>query len=176
MLARFDIESAKPKKTLMDSKTRFEPNPNKATAQEITWFQQVIGCLLFLTLAIRPDISYYVIKLARFASNPSELHIVAAKNVLRYLKGTKALGLIYQNNPNKYISGYCDVDYAGDIGTAKSTSGFCFYLANCLVSWKSKLQNVIAQSTTEAEYMAINSTAKEAVFIKQLLTELGYYN
>ncbi|CAL3971482.1 unnamed protein product [Diplocarpon coronariae] len=175
LLTRFDMLAGKPKNIPIEPKIKLEPNPNKATSSEITRFQQIIGSLLFLTLATRPDISYAVIKLARFASNPSENYIIAVKNLLRYLKGTKSLGLIYKNSPNKYITGYCDADYAGDIGSAKSTTGFSFYLANCLFSWKSKLQSVIAHSTTEAEYMAINSAAKEAVYIKQILLELGFY-
>jgi hypothetical protein len=175
VLERFNISNCKPKNTPMDSKVKIEPNPNTATKKEINLFQQMIGCLLFITLATRPDIAYSVIKLARFASNPSELHFIAVKNVLRYLKRTKNLGLIYKKTLDKYISGYCDADYAGDIGTAKSTSAFCFFLALCLISWKSKLQSIIAQSTTEAEYIAINSAVKEAVYIKLLLTELGYY-
>ncbi|CAL3971709.1 unnamed protein product [Diplocarpon coronariae] len=165
LLTRLDMLAGKPKNIPIEPKIKLEPNPNKATSSS----------LLFLTLATRPDISYAVIKLARFASNPSENHIIAVKNLLRYLKGTKSLGLIYKNSPNKYITGYCDADYAGDIGSAKSTTGFSFYLANCLFSWKSKLQSIIAQSTTEAEYMAINSAAKEAVYIKQILLELGFY-
>ncbi|CAL3969519.1 unnamed protein product [Diplocarpon coronariae] len=163
LLTRFDMLAGKPKNIPIEPKIKLEPNPNKATSSEITRFQQIIGSLLFLTLATRPDISYAVIKLARFASNPSENHIIAVKNLLRYLKGTKSLGLIYKNSPNKYITGYCDADYAGDIGSAKSTTGYSFYLS------------IIAQSTTEAEYMAINSAAKEAVYIKQILLELGFY-
>ncbi|CAL3972652.1 unnamed protein product [Diplocarpon coronariae] len=149
LLTRFDILAGKPKNIPIEPKIKLEPNPNKATSSS----------LLFLMLATRPDISYAVIKLARFASNPS----------------TKSLGLIYKNSPNKYITGYCDANYAGDIGSAKSTTGYSFYLANCLFSWKSKLQSIIAQSTTEAEYIAINSAAKEAVYIKQILLELGFY-
>ncbi|CZS90381.1 uncharacterized protein RCO7_14004 [Rhynchosporium graminicola] len=144
-------------------------------ASYIEKFQQVIGCLLFLTLATRPDITYAIIKLARFSSNPSDTYILAAKNVLRYLRGSIKLGLVYINSSSKYVSGYCDSDYAGDIGTAKSTSGYSFYIGSCLFSWKSKLQSIIAQSTTEAEYIAINSAVKEAIYIRQLLTELGYY-
>ncbi|CAL3964919.1 unnamed protein product [Diplocarpon coronariae] len=175
LLTRFDILASKPKNIPIEPKIKLEPNPNKATSSEITRFQQIIGSLLFLTLATRPDISYAVIKLARFASNPSENHIIAVKNLLRYLKGTKSLGLIYKNSPNKYITRYCDADYARDIGSAKSTTSYSFYLANCLFSWKSKLQSIIAQSTTEAEYMAINSATKEAVYIKQILLKLGFY-
>ena len=139
VLARFNMTDYKPKDTPMDSKVKLEPNPNQANKEEINLFQQIIGCLLFLTLATRPDICYAVIKLARFASNPSAYHMIALKNVLRYLKGSKKLGLIYEKSPSRYISGYCDADYAGDIGTAKSTSGLSFYLASCLISWKSKL-------------------------------------
>ncbi|CAL3961970.1 unnamed protein product [Diplocarpon coronariae] len=145
LLTRFDMLAGKPKNIPIEPKIKLEPNPNKATSSS----------LLFLTLATRPDISYAVIKLARFASNPSENHIIAVKNLLRYLKGTKSLGLIYKNSPNKYITGYCDADYAGDIGSAKSTTGYSFYLANCLFSWKSKLQSIIAQSTTEAEALLL---------------------
>ena len=143
VLARFNMTDCKPKDTPMDSKVKLEPNPNQANKEEINLFQQIIGCLLFLTLATRPDICYAVIKLARFASNPSAYHMIALKNVLRYLKGSKKLGLIYEKSPSRYISGYCDADYAGDIGTAKSTSGLSFYLASCLISWKSKLQSII---------------------------------
>ncbi|XMA13755.1 hypothetical protein WAI453_006546 [Rhynchosporium graminicola] len=90
-------------------------------------------------LATRPDISYAVIKLARFSSNLSDTYILAAKNVLRYLKGSIKLGLVYINSSRKYVSGYCDSDYTGDISTAKSTSGYSFYIGSCLFSWKSKL-------------------------------------
>ena len=169
------MTDCKPKDTPMDSKVKLEPNPNQANKEEINYFQQIIGYLLFLILATKPDICYAVIKLARFASNLSVGHLIALKNVLRYLKGLKKLGLIYEKSPNKYASGYYNADYAGDIGTAKSTSGISFYLASCLISWKSKLQSVITQSTTKAEYITINLAYKEAVYIKQLLAELGYY-
>jgi len=126
-------------------------------------------------LAIRPNIAYSVILLARFASNPSTEHIIAIKRVLRYLKGTRHLGIIYSYNNDLNIIGYCDADYAGDIASAKSTSGYIFYIANAPFMWKSKLQSIIAQSSTESEYIAINLAAKEAVFIINLMTELGFY-
>jgi hypothetical protein len=123
-------------------------------------------------------LAYSVIKLARFATNPSLVHISAIKKVLRYLKGTKDLGIIYSNKDisSKYLSGYYNADYAGDIESAKSTSGYIFYIANGPFSWKSKLQSIIAQSTTKAEYIAINAALKEAIYIKGLLEELGSYS
>jgi hypothetical protein len=127
-------------------------------------------------MATRPDITYSTILLARFAANPSLEHINAVNNVFKYLSKTKELGITYTRQDNiNYISGYCDADYAGDITSAKSTNGYIFYLAKGPIMWKSKLQSIIAQSTTEAEYIAINIASKEAVYIKSLLQELGFY-
>ena len=124
----------KPKDILMDSKAKLKPNLNQVNKKEINQYQQIISCLLFLTLAIRFDICYSVIKLARFASNSSTDHLIALKNVLKYLKELKKLGLIYEKSSNRYISGYYDADYAGDISTTKSTSGLSFYLTSYLFS------------------------------------------
>ena len=181
VLAKFSMESSNPVFTPMDSRTKLEPYKEEASKNFIKLFQSIIGSLLYITLGTRPDIAYATIKLARYASNPSPIHITSAKRILRYLKATKDYGITYYSSytstsSNKYISGYCDADYAGDIFTAKSTLGWIFFIAGGPISWKSKLQSIIAQSTTESEYIAINSATKEAVFIKQLMTELGAYN
>ena len=178
VLEKFNMTNSNPVSTPFDSKAKLEINKEKATIEDIKYFQSVIGSLLYITLGTRPDLAYSVIKLSRFASNPSKEHITATKRVLRYLKGTKDLGITYSIDPNSkdyYIRGYCDSDYAGDVPTSKSTSGYIFYLANGPISWKSKLQSIIAQSTTEAEYISINTATKEAIYIKQLLEELGHF-
>ena len=91
-------------------------------------------------MATRPDIAYSTILLARYTTNPSLEYISAVYNIFNYLSKTIDLGIIY-NNKDKidYISGYCDADYAGNIASAKSTSGYIFYLASGLITWKSKL-------------------------------------
>jgi hypothetical protein len=100
----------------------------------------LISSLLFLALACRPDITFAVIKLARFASNPSQDHVQAIKRVFRYLKGTITLGIIYSSaNQSFYLQGYCDADYAGNIASAKSTTSYLFMLAGGPIIWKSKL-------------------------------------
>jgi hypothetical protein len=123
----------------MDPKAKLVPNENKAKANEIHYFQMLIGSLLFLALACRPDITFAVIKLARFASNPSQDHVQAIKRVFGYLKGTTSLGITYSANQSPYLQGYCDADYAGDTSTAKSTTRYIFILAGGPIMWKSKL-------------------------------------
>ena len=160
----------------MDSNIKLEPNKEQANKEDIKLFQMLIGSLLYIMLGTRVDIAFAVIKLARFASNPSNIHFTAVKRVFKYLKGTKDYGITYYKGASRFISGYCDADYAGDLISAKSTTGYIILLAGGIISWKSKLQSIIAQSTTEAEYIAINSVIKEAVYIKALLEELGFYN
>jgi hypothetical protein len=180
ILVKYNMETSNPIYTPMDSKAKIELNKEQASKETIKLFQGIIGSLLYIALGTRPDIAFSVIKLARFASNPSLGHIALAKRILHYIKATKDYGITYYNNKyntntSNYIYGYCDSDYAGDINTAKSTLGYIFFIAGGPISWKSKLQTIIAQSTTEAEFIAINSASKEAVFIKQLMTELGAY-
>jgi hypothetical protein len=173
ILAKYGFKDLNPAKTLMDSKAKLEPNKGRAKASETHYFQMFIGSLLFLALACRPDITFAVIKLARFASNPSQDHVQAIKRVFRYLKGTVTLGIIYSSAYNSlYLQGYCDADYAGDLATAKSTTGYLFVLAGGPIMWKSKLQSIVAQSSTESEYIAINTAAKELEFIRNILWEL----
>jgi hypothetical protein len=125
--------------TPIDSKAKLEPNKEQANKKAVKLFQGIIGLLLYIALGTRPNIAYSVIKLARFASNPSLSHIASAKRVLRYLKAIKDYGITYYNtryntNSSSYISGYCDADYAGDIATAKSTLGYIFFIAGGPIS------------------------------------------
>ena len=99
----------------------------------------LIGSLLYIMLGTRVDIAFAVIKLARYASNPSNTHFTALKRVYKYLKGTKDYGITYYKDNNHFISGYCNANYTGDIITAKSTSGYLILLAGGIISWKSKL-------------------------------------
>lgn len=181
VLNRFNFINSRSTSLPMDPKLKLEANKGQASKEDIKWYQSALGCLLYITLAIRPDIAYSVIKLSRFASNPSQDHIIGIKRILRYLSNNKDIGITYniakslKQNNNHFISGYSDSDYGGDLINYKSTTGYIFLLAGGPISWKSKLQPLIAQSTTEAEYIAINTTIKEAIYLKALLDELGYY-
>ncbi|CAM8878921.1 unnamed protein product [Rhodiola kirilowii] len=92
-----------------------------------TYFKQVIGSLMYLT-ATRPDLMYSVSLISRFMSRPTEMHMQAAKRIMRYIKGTLSYGILYRHDKSHMV-GYTDSDYAGDIDDRKSTSGYVFMMS-----------------------------------------------
>eukprot|EP00873_Tetraselmis_striata_P038072 jgi/Tetstr1/458336/TSEL_004301.t1 len=148
------------------------PGRNKPLAAEMP-YQALVGSLLYAMVATRPDIAEAVSKLCRVMAKPEERHWQAAKRVLRYLKGTKTLGLTFSGGKaDGLLHGYCDADWAGDVVSRRSTTGFVFMLCGAAVSWKSQLQATVALSTAEAEYMALCAAVCEALFLRELLREL----
>ena len=136
-------------------------------------FRQVVGSLLWLATRTRPDIAFIVGFLTRFFSAPTREQWEVAMRVLRYLKGTLTLGLLYKAQNGLNLIGYADADWAGDEETARSTSGFCFLYGGAAISWLSKLQTCVATSTQHAEYMSCGTSSKEGVWIRMLLSELN---
>jgi hypothetical protein len=105
----------------------------------------------------------------RYRSHPVPENVNAAKGLLRYLKGTINVGISFKIPPLKDgMIGYCDADYAGDLMSRKSTTGWIFLLNGGAISWSSKLQPNVAQSTTEAEYYAASAAAKESLYLRKL--------
>ena len=101
-------------------------------------------------------------------------HHEAAKRVLRYLKGTMTLGLTYGTSKDLTLQGFSDSDWGGNTETRRSTTGYVFMLAGGAVSWASKTQKTVALSSTEAEYMALTETAKEAIHLRQTCEFFGF--
>ncbi|KAH9751081.1 hypothetical protein KPL71_014143 [Citrus sinensis] len=110
---------------------------------------------------------------SRYMANPGGEHSIAAKRIPRYIKETSDVALCYGGSEFT-VRGYVDSDFAGDLDKRKSTTSYVFTLAGGAVSWISKLQTVVALSTTEAEYMAATQPCKEAIWIQRLLEELGH--
>ena len=136
----------------------------------------LISSLLYIILSTRVDIAFTIIKLACFASNPNKIYFTTVKRVYKYLKGTIDYRITYYKNSNYYISSYYNADYISNLANTKLTSSYIILLASRIISQKSKLQSIIAQSTIKAKYIAINTIIKEVVYIKALLEELGFYN
>jgi hypothetical protein len=134
-------------------------------------YKELIGSLLYLSVGTRPDIAFAVGALARYTEKPSDAHMSTALSIVRYLKGTSEYGLKYGGGSG--LVGYCDADYAGDVDSRRSTTGFCFLLNGAAVSWSCKLQPTVAVSTAEAEYMSASAAVKEALWLQKLLAEMG---
>ena len=109
----------------------------------------------YASTATRPDIAVAVGILSQFMSDPSSGHWMGVKRLLRYIKGTLNYGLKFTADGSEHdLYGFSDADWAGDVDTRRSTSGYVFKVANSTVSWCSKKQATVAKSTTEAEYVA----------------------
>lgn len=123
-------------------------------------------------LGTRPDLCSSISLLSRYQNCASEKLLVSLKRVLRYIKGTLELNLVYANKSDNIISGYADADWGGDTTDRKSTSGFCLFVFGNVVLWSSKKQSTVAISTTEAEFIALSSCVTEACWLRNLLLEL----
>ncbi|PAV19698.1 Gag-Pol poly [Pyrrhoderma noxium] len=121
-------------------------------------------------------ISFVVGKLGQFSSNLGIAHWKAAQHLLRHLQGTKSYKLTYAPDPSqtKLFTSYTDTDFAGDRSTRRSTSGIVIKVGTGAVSWSSKLQGIVTLSTTEAEYVAAVTAGQEVIWLRYLLTELGW--
>ena len=172
VLERFGMADCKPVSTPMEPGKHYEKTPDNEEGLETREFQALIGSLVYASIATRPDLSEAVGKLSQHMSRPNKVHWVAAKRVLRYVKGTLDLGLKFERSNKFELVGYSDADWAGDVDTRKSTSGYVFMLGKAIVSWASKKQSVVALSTTEAEYVALCSATQEAVWLRRLLESL----
>ncbi|KAJ3703208.1 hypothetical protein LUZ61_006913 [Rhynchospora tenuis] len=113
-------------------------------------YRSLVGSLRYLTCT-RPDIAYSVGVVSRFMEEPKYSHWKAIKRILRYIKGTEALGLFYSNSEEYKLMGYSDSDWSGDVDDRKSTSGYVFYLGDTAFTWMSKKQPIVTLSTCEAE-------------------------
>lgn len=121
-------------------------------------YREVVGCLMYLVTSTRPDLMYAVGQLSRYVDHPTEKHVGAAKRVLRYVLDTTSKGITYRKSDRcdigVHLDGYSDSDWGNDRDSRKSTTGFVFTLGGGAISWASRRQTIVAQSTAEAEYVA----------------------
>jgi hypothetical protein len=170
ILKKFHMESCKSTSTPMNLKEKFSKNDGTNKADE-GQYRSLIGCLMYLT-ATRSDIAFAVSLLSRFMHCASELHLQAAKRIVRYVKGTISYGIKYSYLQNFMLHGYSDSDWAGSVDDMKSTSGYCFSFGSGMFSWCSRKQDSVAQSTAEAEYAAATAAVNQAIWIRKILVDL----
>jgi transposase InsO family protein len=143
-------------------------------------YMQIVGTLLYATISTRPDISFAVQKLTRHMQAPLKRHMAAAERTLRYLSGTKGLGLTFgrthqqaDDKQQLVVSAFADADWANDKIDRKSITGWVAKLCGDVISWASKKQRTVAQSTCEAELYAEAAAINEVLWLRGLLSELG---
>lgn len=152
------------------------PSTHTASKQDISWYQSVIGSLMYAANGTRPDITFAVNRLSKYSSNPDSTHTSALKHLLRYVRGTLSHSLTYTGTADQQppLIAYCDADYANDKDDRLSVSGYAIMLCGGAISWAARRQTVIADSTVNAEYIAIAEATKDIMWWKPLLKQLGY--
>lgn len=174
ILHRFCMVGCKPVNSPMDPNTKLVFDPKSDFTGKIG-YQELIGALLYLAGATRPDIAFAVNFLSRFNKQHSENHEVAIKRVLRYLRGTSNMKLRYTKSGDMEMTkmhAYSDADWGSDINERRSCSGLVVIMSNGAISWASKRQPIVALSSTEAEYIALSNATKEILWLIQLASEI----
>ncbi|GJR79359.1 putative ribonuclease H-like domain-containing protein [Tanacetum coccineum] len=139
---------------------------------DVHLYRSMIGSLMYLT-SLRHDIMFVVCACARYQVNPKMSHLHVVKRIFRYLKGQPKLGLWYPKDSPFDLVAYTDSDYAGASLDRKSTTGGCQFFGCRLISWQYKKQTVVANSTTEAEYVAALSCYGQVLWIQNQLLDYG---
>jgi hypothetical protein len=170
ILKRFEMLECKYMNTPMETKLKILVDTSSELI-DATLYKQISGLLMYW-MNTRPDICFSMNTLSQFLVEPRHVHLVAAKHVMRYPKGTLDCGLIYDGDHDFTLSGYTNSDWVGSVSDRKSTSVCCFSLGSTMISWQSRKQSSIALSTTEAEYIVVCSTSCEAIWLRKLLTGL----
>ena len=138
-----------------------------------TIFRQLVGSLNYLTIT-RPNISFTVQQVSQFMQAPRHFHLVAICHIIQYLRGTSNHGLFFPCGSPIRLNAFSDSDWAGYSDTRHSVTGWCMFLEESLISWKSKKQDRMSKSSTEAEYRAMSTACSEIVWLRGLLAEIGF--
>ncbi|KAJ9545928.1 hypothetical protein OSB04_025635 [Centaurea solstitialis] len=155
------------------SKTQFPVSSQDQDKMKSVPYASAIGSIMYAMLCIRPDVAYSVSVTSRYQQNPGEPHWVAVKNILKYLRRTKEMFLVFGGYEDEIsVTGYSNASFQTDRDDFRSQSGYVFTLNGGAISWKSSKQDTIADSTTEAEYIAASDAAKEAVWLRNYLSDL----
>lgn len=171
-LKRFGWEGMKPIST-PEATIALQPREEKEEKVEVHLYQQAVGCLNYLACGTRPDIAHATQAVAKYMKDPGVSHMKAVKRIFRYLAGTKTMGLHYKKGGDNVLVAYADADFAGDMPSRKSTSGIVLMMNGGAILSKSKLQDIVALSTAEAELIALTECAREVMAARYMLDGLG---
>jgi hypothetical protein len=180
MLERYSMSECNPVGTPLAPGTKLSKTMGPQTQEEIDYMRTVpylsaVGSLNYLSTMTRPDIAYVVGYFGRFSSNPGPRHWAAVKHLFRYLKGSMDYKLTYSGKDTSVVfDTYCDASHGDCLDSGRSTGGYVTVMGGGAIGWSSKLQPIVALSSTEAEYMAATEAAKEVLWMRNILHEFGF--
>ena len=169
ILDKFSNDDSGVARTPIDVNLHMSKNRGESVSQ--LEYSRVIESLMYLMSCTRPDIAYAVSKLSRYTSNPNGDHWKGIVRVLRYLRYTRDYGLHYIRY-SAVLEGYSDANWISDVKNSKWTSGYVFTLAGAAISWKSSKQTVIARSTMESKFIALDKCGEEAKWLRNFLEDI----
>lgn len=181
IINKFGLKDSTSISTPGDSHTKLRKNMSqfqqgcKELDVENVPYKEAVGCLMFVVTTSRSDIAFSVSKISQFMDDSEPTHWNAVKRIIRYLKSTSNLKITFNRikaEKGLILTRFCDADYAGDLDSRKSTSGYMFLLNGSPITWMSRKQSIIAQSTTVAEYVALAEAGKEAAWSRQFLISI----
>jgi len=153
------LSGDKPCSTPMDNSLRLHQDDSELLTDVLS-YRRLVGRLLYLTTT-RPDISFATQQLSQFMSKPTRSHLAAAMRVIKYLKGRPGQGLFFPRDSQIHLTGFSDAEWGTCIDSRRSITGYCFFIGSSLISWKTKKQNTVSRSSSEAEYRDLASTTCE---------------
>jgi hypothetical protein len=171
IVRKFKMEDSKAMMTPMSMTTALDANEEGEHVDQKE-YRSMIGSLLYLT-ATRPDMQFSVPLCARFLASSRTSHWQAVKRIFRYLRHTPNFGLWYSASSSLVLHGFSDADFAGCRLARESTSGTCQFLGSSLVSWSSRKQSSVAQSTTAAEFVAAASCCSQLLCMSYTMSDFG---
>lgn len=168
LVNKYNVEKSRLHNTPMKVGLKIEKSENCETE---TKYRNLIGALLYISSATRPDISFAVNYLSRFQNNYDQTHFQYALRILKYLYLTKELNLVYNGNyvNTEVIDCFVDANWAGDNIDRKSTTGYVIRVIGNVVQWKSRKQKSVTKASTFADYVALSEAVSEIKFIKELV-------
>ncbi|GJT99297.1 ribonuclease H-like domain-containing protein [Tanacetum coccineum] len=169
ILERAHMQNCNPCRTPVDTESKLGSDGKPVS--DPTLYRNLAGALQYLTFT-RPDISYVVQQICLYMHDPRDPHFTALKRILRYVRGTIDHGLQLHVSSTTQLTAYTDADWAGCPVTRRSTSGYCVFLGDNLLSWSAKRQVTLSRSSAEAEYRGVANVVAETAWLRNLLLEL----
>lgn len=178
VLNKFKMDDCNPVHVPFDPNTmvKFSDHTQEVMPARNVPYRELIGSLMYLAIATRPDISFALSYLSQHLENPSVAHWNALKRMLKYIKGTSNYGIKFNANSNVQLNVYSDADFAGDVETRVSRTGFVHMIGTAPISWCSQKQRTVSLSTAESEYIASSESVRELVWLQLLLSEIDPIN